>query len=137
MRFAFTRAAILGCVFALASLAQQQLSVNQVIEFITSSVSGKMPDKDVAEILLKSRMTEKLDSRTVEDLQGKGAGPKTVAALMHLSETSASLTPPPPKIAAPKPKPIPPPSIEEQRQVLDAAREGNRSGDDSRPKAAH
>jgi hypothetical protein len=123
MRFAFTRAAILGCVFALASLAQQQLSVNQVVEFITSSISGKMPDKDVAEILLKARMTEKLDSRTVEDLQGKGAGPKTVAALMHLSETSASLTPPAPKIAAPKPKPIPPPSIEEQQHVLDAARE--------------
>src|SRR5580704_17818986 len=115
MRFAFTRVAILGCVFALASLAQQQLSVNQVVEFITSSVSGKMPDKDVTEILLKARMTEKLDSRTVEELQGKGAGQKTVAALMHLSETSTSLTPPPPpKAAAPKPKPIPPPSPEEQ-----------------------
>lgn len=124
MRFAFTRAAVLGCIFALASLAQQQLSVSQVIEFVTSSVSGKMPDKDVAEILLKSRMAEKLDARTVEDLQGKGAGPKTVAALMHLSETSASLTPPPPKAAPPpKPRPIPPPSPEEQQQVLDAARE--------------
>ncbi len=123
MRFAFSRAAILGCVFTLAGLAQQQLSVSQVTEFITSSVSGKMADKEVAEILLKSRMTEKLDTRTVEELQGKGAGPKTVAALLHLSEASASLTPPPPKVVTPKPKPIPPPSDEEQQQALDAARE--------------
>jgi hypothetical protein len=123
MRFAFTRAAILGCLCALASLAQQQLSVNQVVEFITSSVAQKMPDKDVAEFLSKSRLTQKLDPRVVEDLQGKGAGPKTVAALMHLSEASANLTPPAPKVAPPKPKPIPSPSSEEQQQILDVARD--------------
>ena len=123
MRFALLRASILGCVFSLAGLAQQQLTVNQVIEFITSSVTQKTPDKDVAGYLAGAKMAEKLDPRVVEDLQGKGAGPKTVAALLHLSEASAGLTPPPPKIVAAKPKPIPPPSPEEQQQVLDAARE--------------
>src|ERR1700679_4156673 len=103
MRFAFTRAAILACVCAVASLAQQQLSVNQLVEFISSSITQKMPDKDVAEFLAKSRLSEKLDPRVVEDLQGKGAGPKTAAALMRLSEASANLTPPAPKIAPPKP----------------------------------
>jgi hypothetical protein len=123
MRFAFTRAAFLGPVFALASLAQQQLSVTQVVDFVTSSVAQKMADKDVADVLTKSRMSEKLDTRVAQDLQSKGAGPKTVAALLHLAEISAQLTPPAPKAAAPKPKPIPPPSSEEQRQVLEAARE--------------
>ena len=58
-------------------------------------------------------------------MQGKGAGPKTVAALLHLSEASASLTPPPPKVVTPKPKPILSSSIgcKEQQQALDAARE--------------
>ncbi len=123
MRFVFTRTAALGCVLALASLAQQKLTVNQVVEFITSSVSQKTPDKEVANFLATAMMGEKLDPRVVEDLEGKGAGPKTVAALLRLAEASANLTPPAPKAAAPKPKPIPPPSYEEQQQVLDAARE--------------
>lgn len=123
MRFAFTRAAILGCIFALASFAQQQLSVNQVMDFVTSSVAQKLADKDVAEVLSKSRMTQKLDTRIVQDLQSKGAGPKTVAALLHLAEASQSLAAPAVQAAAPKPKPSPAPSKEEQEQVLDAARE--------------
>jgi hypothetical protein len=123
MRFAFTRAAIVGCIFALASFAQQQLSVNQVMDFVTSSVAQKLADKDVAEVLSKSRMTQKLDTRIVQDLQSKGAGPKTVAALLHLAELSAQLTPPVQKAAAPKPKQLAPPSSEEQQQVIDAARE--------------
>ncbi len=123
MRFAFIRAAMLGCLFTLASLAQQQLTVNQLVEFVTSSVPQKMADKDVAGFLAGAKMSEKLDPRVVEDLHGKGAGPKTLAALLRLSEASASLTPPPPKLVAPPPKPIPSPSDEEQQQALDAARE--------------
>lgn len=123
MRFAFIRAAILCCAFALAASAQQALTVEQVREFIASSVSQKTPDKDVAGFLANAQMSEKLDARVVEELQGKGAGPKTVAALMRLSEASANLPAPAPVAAAPRPKPIPAPSYEEQQQVLDAARE--------------
>lgn len=123
MRFAFTRAAFLGSVFALASLAQQQLSVSQIVDFVSSSVTQKMADKDVADVLSKSRMSERLDTRIVQDLQSKGAGPKTTAALLHLAETSAQLTPPPQKAAAPKTKPLAAPSSEEQERVLDAAKE--------------
>lgn len=123
MRFAFTRATVLGCVFALASVAQQQLTVNKLIEFITSSISMKMSDKEVAGTLAGIRLTEKLDPRTIEDLQGKGAGPKTVAALNRLAELSANMTAPAPKVIPPKPKPIPPPSYEEQQKVLQEARQ--------------
>jgi hypothetical protein len=122
MRFAFVRAAVLGCACALASLAQQ-LTVDKLVEFITSSVSQKMADKDVAGFLATVKLAQKLDPRTIEDLQGRGAGPKTVAALSRLAEASAALPPPPPKIAAPKPKPIPPPSYDEQQRVIEEARQ--------------
>src|SRR5665213_120209 len=119
MRFAFARVAVLGCVCALASIAQQQLSISKLVEFITSSISQKMPDKEVAGFLATVKLTEKLAPRTIENLQGQGAGPKTVEALSRLAEASANLTPPPPKIAVVKPKPIPPPSYEDQHKILD------------------
>jgi hypothetical protein len=103
--------------------AQQQLTVDKLVEFITSSVSQKTPDKDVAAFLTTVKLSQKMDLRMVEDLQGKGAGPKTVAALSRLAEASATLSVPPPKIAAPKPKPIPPPSYEDQQKVIGEARD--------------
>jgi hypothetical protein len=123
MRFAFAKAAAVGCVCVLAALAQQPLSVDKLIEFIQSSISQKMQDKEVANYLTNVKLTGKLDVRTVEDLQGRGAGPKTVAALNRLAEASANLAPPPPKAVAPQPKPIPPPSYEEQQKVLNEVRE--------------
>jgi hypothetical protein len=117
------RIAIPALLWAVAGLAQQQLTVNQLVQFITSSVSQKMMDVEVAKYLAGVRMSERLDPRTIEDLQGKGAGSKTVAALNRLAELSASLTPPAPKAEAPKPTPIPPPSYEEQHRILAAVRE--------------
>jgi hypothetical protein len=123
MRYVFVRAMVLGCVCALVGLAQQQLSVSKLVEFITSSIAQKMPDKDVATFLGSVKLTEKLDTRTVENLQGQGAGPKTVAALNKLAESSANLTSPPPKVEAAKPKPLAEPSEAEKQRVLDATRE--------------
>src|SRR3954447_2945368 len=117
MRSVVPRAAILGCICVLTSLAQQQLTVDKLVQFITSSISQKNQDKEVAGFLASVKMSEKLDPRVVEDLQGRGAGPKTVAALTHLAEVSATLPAPAPKAEAPKPKPIPPPSVEEQQRV--------------------
>jgi hypothetical protein len=122
MRFAFLRAAVLACVCALASVAQQ-LTVDKIVEFVTSSITQKLPDKDVARYLTSVKLTQRLSPRTIEELQGKGAGPNTVAALNRLAETSATLAAPPPKVEAAKPKPIPPPSYEEQQKVIEAARE--------------
>ncbi|HEX4274898.1 MAG TPA: hypothetical protein VHZ74_06070 [Bryobacteraceae bacterium] len=122
MRFVSIRAAVLGCVCAFASMAQQ-LTVDKVVEFVTSSISQKLPDKDVAGYLTSVKLTQKLAPRTIEELQSKGAGPKTVAALNHLAEVSATLQAPLPKIAAPVPKPIPPPSYEDQQKVIKEARE--------------
>jgi hypothetical protein len=69
------------------------------------------------------RLTDKLDDRTIENLQSLGAGPKTVVALRELGEASASLrtsAPPPPK---PVYVPPPPPSSIEQEQIIDQARD--------------
>jgi hypothetical protein len=104
-------------------VAQQALTVDKLVEFIKSSISQKMQDKEVAGYLATVRLTEKLDPRTIETLQGQGAGPKTVAALNRLAEMSSNLTPPAPK-AAPKPRPaLPAPPYEEQQKVLNEVRE--------------
>src|SRR6185312_8684325 len=122
MRFAFSRAAVLVCVCALAGLAQQ-LTVEKVVEFVTSSVTQKLQDKDVAAYLTNVKLTQRLAPRTIEELQSKGAGPKTVAALNRLAEASATLQAPAPKVEAAKPKPLPTPPLEEQKRVIEAARD--------------
>ena len=56
------------------------MTVAQLVMFIRSSVELKQPDRQVAEYLRHVKLTDKLDDRTIEDLQSLGAGPKTVAA---------------------------------------------------------
>jgi hypothetical protein len=108
-------------VFALAAPAQS-LSVKQLYSFIQSSVQIKQSDKEVAAYLAKVKMTEKLDDRTVEELQSMGIGPKTVAALRALRDQSQSLAAAAPVVEV-KTVPKPPPSSEEQAQILDEVRE--------------
>lgn len=107
----------------LAAASDMTLTVDQLVSFIKSSVQKHFPDKEVADYLKHVRLSNKLDDRTIEDLQGLGAGPKTVAALHDIRDISASLPPPP--VVAPKapPKPLDPPDSIEQAKVLDEARE--------------
>lgn len=107
----------------LSALCQQAVTVKQVREFIESSIKQKLPDAKVAVYLQRMKLTEKLEAQTVEDLQGDGAGPKTVAALKGLMSTTVALTVPPPP---PAPKvyvqPEPPP-YEEQQKLIREIRE--------------
>jgi hypothetical protein len=103
---------------AVAACAQLQMSVAQLRAFIRSSIQMKHDDVKVAQYVKKIKLSDKLDDRTVEELQGMGAGPRTVAALRALSEISATLPAPPPP---PPPKPvvtIPPPDSIEQKRIL-------------------
>ena len=118
MRFAFVRVLIISCVCTVAGLAQQTLSVDKLVEFVASSVKQKMQDKEVAQFLTGIKVSDRLSPRTIEDLQGKGAGPKTVAALNRLAELSATLPVPVAKLPPTPPKPIPAPPYEEQYKVL-------------------
>jgi hypothetical protein len=109
---------------ALCALAQASLSVDQLVAVVESSIKLKHPDKQVAAYLSKLKLTQQLDDRQIEELQGIGAEPKTLEALRALRDASKSLPKPAPKpLKPPPPPPIPPPSAEEQGRVLDEARQ--------------
>ncbi|HYL78824.1 MAG TPA: hypothetical protein VEU96_31835, partial [Bryobacteraceae bacterium] len=86
---------------ALAATAEMSLTVEKLVGFIKSAVQMKQPDRQVAEYLRHIKLTEKLDDQTIEDLQNAGAGPKTVAALKTLGESSAKLPAAPPPAMKP------------------------------------
>jgi hypothetical protein len=110
-------------VMCMGAWAATGYTVAQIKSFIQSAIQMKNPDKDVAEMLRKMKLAERLDLDTVEALQGEGAGPKTVAVLKTLATESASL----PAAQAPSAKPIyvppPPPSSEDQAKLLDEVRD--------------
>ncbi len=101
----------------------QTLTVQQLRQFIASSIQLKHDDRKVAEYLKKIKLSGRLDDRTIEELQGTGAGPRTVEVLRQLRDATASL----PREAAPAPKavyvPPPPPDSVEQKRVLAAITE--------------
>jgi len=101
-----------------AALAQRQMTVPQLVGFIKSSIQMKNDDRTVADYVRKLKLTNQLDGKTVEELQGMGAGPRTVAALRALITTTASLPAAPAETPAPPRPTIPPPSAEEQNQIL-------------------
>jgi len=114
---------LLVTALTLTAAGEMSLTVEKLKEFVRSAAQMKQPDKQVAETLRHFKMSEKLDDRTIEELQSLGAGPKTVAVLKELGDASASL----PEAAPPAPKPVivppePPDSIE-QAKVIDEARE--------------
>ena len=99
--------------------AQASLTVEQLVSFVQSSIKLRHDDRKVADYIRKGiKLSNKLDASTVEDLQGMGAGPQTVAALRSLISTTAALPAPPP--AAPKPIIVgpPPPDSVQQAAIL-------------------
>jgi hypothetical protein len=114
---------VLLLVVCLLAPAQGTITVDQLVQFIGSAIQRKQDDRQVATYLLKIRLSNKLDDATIEELQSKGAGPKTVAALKNLRDATGSLAPP----AAPAPiaerKPLSPPSEATQKKALADAKE--------------
>ncbi|MEQ1885919.1 MAG: hypothetical protein ABL967_12725 [Bryobacteraceae bacterium] len=103
--------------------AQLRMTVDQLTSFIKSSIQLRHDDRKVADYVKKIKLSNALDARTVEDLQGMGAGPQTVMALKALASESTALPaapPPPPKPAYVGP---PPPDSIEQARVLSAVTE--------------
>jgi hypothetical protein len=122
-------------VFCLMAFAQRgTMTVNQLREFLRSTIQNKTSDVEVASFLKGVKLSEHLDDRDIEELQGQGLGPKTVAALKKLGDATTSLPvarpePPPP----PPPKPKPPPSSEEQARIVEEARENSLNYTNSLP----
>src|SRR5215213_4912365 len=123
------RVRLLAAVFAICSVAMgQSLSVDKLLAFLQSSQKlikeGKMTDRELASYLSKVKLTERLDDRTIEELQGTAAlGPKTLEALRGLRDGSKTLAGARLVLPEPKPTPIPPPSSEEQAAFVSEARE--------------
>jgi hypothetical protein len=112
------------CAFlllAMVAIAQRAMTVAEVIAFVDSQIKLKGDDRATADFLQHVKLTQKLEIRDVENLQGRGAGVKTLQALRKLSEDSASLAaaPPPPE----PPPPTPPPSPEELAAILASIKE--------------
>jgi hypothetical protein len=116
------RLLLLALAAAVLLPAQTRLTVRQLVEMVESSLRLKHQDKKIADFLSKVQLTERLTESAVEDLQGQGAGPRTLEALHQLKEQSRGLGAAQPVKAAPKPQ-IPPPSRAEQERVLEQARQ--------------
>jgi hypothetical protein len=116
---------VLALVFAAAGLAsaQTRLSVEQLANFVRSSIQLGHQDKQVAEFLGKVVLTQRLDDRTIVELQAAGAGHKTVQALEALQAASRNLPEAPRPVPKPQPPRIPPPDGAEQQRVLNALRD--------------
>jgi hypothetical protein len=123
------RCRLLAAVFAVCTVAMgQSLSVEKLIAFLNSSQKlikeGKMTDRELASYLSKVKLTERLEDRVIEDLQGAGnMGPKTLDALRELRDKSQSFAAAKAIAPEPKPTPIPPPTSEEQAAMIGEARE--------------
>jgi len=122
MRFKFAFLAVLLFLPATA-YAQRAMSTAEVLSFVQSQIKIG-DDRATADYLLhRIKLTQKLDIRAVEDLQGQGAGPQTLRALRKLAEDSTSLPAPPPVVVAAPPPQAPPPSAAEYAAVLAQVRE--------------
>ncbi len=117
------RAVIAWClVFTTAAAVYAQftytMTADQVVAFIRSSIQLRHDDSKVAQYVKRIKLTDKLEDRRVEELEGMGAGPKTVEALRKLAEASANLAVAPPRAPAPPPPSIPPPDPAERQRIL-------------------
>ena len=106
----------------------ETLTVAKLVQFLESSEpliqQGKMTDKELAGFLVRVKLSERLDARTLEDIESRlKLGAKTVQALERLRDESTSFTTAVPLAAPLKPRPIPPPSSVEQAAAIDDVRE--------------
>jgi hypothetical protein len=99
------------------------MTVAQLVSFVKSSIELKHADRQVAEYLKKVTLSNRLDARIAEDLQGLGAGPRTVEALNALRDASKGLPLPPAEPPKPKPVPIAGPGPLEEKKIVEEARQ--------------
>ena len=123
MRYRLLAAAFVVCTAAMG----QSMSVAQLRTFLKSCESliqkGTMTDKEVADHLTKVKLTERLDDRTIEELQGNSRlGPRTMGVLRALRDRSQALSAAAPVVTPPATEFAPPPSSEEQAKVLQEVR---------------
>ncbi len=95
--------------------ASNEMRVDALIETVRTAIHQHTADKSFAKSLSKVTLSQRLELRTIEELESQGAGPETVAVLYDLRETSASR---PAANAAPLFPPPPAPTVEEQKAAF-------------------
>jgi len=90
-------------------------TLNGLIDLVRSSIAGKKPDKALARSVHKLNLSQRLDLRTMEELESEGAGPETLSALEFLFEKFASR---PASTDTPPFKMPARPSVDQQRSVF-------------------
>ena len=98
-----------------AFAASNELRVDGLIETVRAAVHQHTADKSFAKSLSKVTLSQRLELRTIEELESQGAGPETVAVLYDLREISASR---PAANAEPLFPPPPAPTVEEQKAAF-------------------
>jgi hypothetical protein len=100
--------------------AQAGHSVNDLVALVRTAIANQQSDRNLAKALHKFKLTESLDQRTIEGLENEGAGPQAVAELERLRQASAVLPKAP---AAPMFEARPAPAPDEQKRIVEAARQ--------------
>jgi hypothetical protein len=123
---------LLAAVFAISLVAlpqvsAQTLTVNKLVEFIKSctdpQVRARYPDKQVADYINHLKLSERLDDRTLENLEAMNIGVQTRHALELLRDRTKTLIVAAPPAALLPPKQDPPPTSEEQAALIDELRD--------------
>ncbi|MCL4853454.1 MAG: hypothetical protein KJZ78_19035 [Bryobacteraceae bacterium] len=112
--------AVLG--LCLGAFAQMKMTVAQLHSFVKSSVELRHEDRRVAEYLRKTSLTERLDTRAMDDLRALGPGPRTLVALEELQERSKALPAPQPVRSKEVIAVIEPPSPAAQEKLINDTR---------------
>jgi len=118
----FLKLVIPGLLALLPAAAQMRMTVEQLQSFVRSSIQLKHEDRRVADFLRKVKPQQRVTDLIIEELQGDGAGPKTVEALRELRDATAQLRDAPKPVPKPQPGTIPPPSSEEQAAIVEKVR---------------
>ena len=125
MRYRFLAGVFAVCLVAAAQT--ETLNLRELVSFVQSSErlikEGKQTDGELAKFLAKVKLTERLDDRVIEELQGQGIGAKTLQALEALRDRTKDLMAAKPIVPEARPAPKPPPSSEEQAAILSDVRE--------------
>jgi len=119
------RSAAAFLVIGLLAAAQMKMTVGQLKSMLRSSIQLKHPDKQVADYVKNIRLTERLTERDIQELLAEGLGPRTAETLKAIAAATHSLPKPPADPARPAapPPPMPPPSAEQQKKIIEEARE--------------
>ena len=117
------RLAVLGLAACLAASAEVELTVRQLVEFVSSSIRLDHPDGRVANYLKDVVLDERLDESTIRSLRDLGAGSRTYDALVRLRDASSKLPAPDapePEAEAPS---LPAPPRAEQERIIEEVRQ--------------